>query len=220
MGPRGQPGLPGKDGAPGAKGDEGPPGPPGKRGLRGPAGDSVNPEAFNFVTKRSWNTGEIFDLMELVESVDTLEIVLNQTIINPESLIVAAPEGDKFKLYLSGVVEMRVHIFNGSWGSDLPEEVGGLEYARTLPYSPGIDDLKKIANNNTITLPVSRLWSYLSYSEIARARLEILLHGVWLENDKKYPFCGRDDLEAQSSLAGLVGTTWRSYIEIQQGKRE
>ncbi|WP_052063672.1 hypothetical protein [Nitrincola sp. A-D6] len=229
-GPGGSAGQNGDIGPPGPEGPQGPAGEAGPQGIQGPqgrqgpqgpqglAGDAVKPDAFHFVTSRSWNTGQVFTLSELVESVGGLEIQLNQAIENPEVLTVPVQEGRRsVHHHMSGVLEMRVQIFQGGWDIDKKQWLPDLHSARTLPYCPHFADPGELVKDGRILLPVMPLWHYLMQSEIGRARLDILLHGVWLRNEQGVPFCGRDDLDPSSPLAGFVGTTWRSFIEIQQG---
>lgn len=230
-GPRGDDGAPGPRGPTGPQGVEGPAGPEGPQGPEGPEGargprgfpgqdgTSVDPEKFHFVVERSWGTGDVWLLPDVVrdQSRHELSIRLNHPIANAEALTVPMPEDGSQGFYFSGILEMRVHYFRDGWQGDEKNWQPAFGASNTTQYSPRFADPKEAVNDDTLVLPMLSLWQSLQQQEVSRARLEILLHGSFVVNEEGVPFCGRDDLDPGSPLASHVGGTWRSYIELQNG---
>lgn len=174
----------------------------------GGGGDVRPSNEYQFVTEMGWQHGETFGLDA---PPDSMRFTLSNSVANPEALITDQGFG-QWKHYFSGALEFRVHTHFDVNDGENPLMIS---QSNTFQYSPRLESVDQMFDGQTFTIDMKPLWSALRVMKVVRARVEVVLHGSFLESANKFPFCGRPDLDPNSLDAGLVGGTWRSWIEIQ-----
>lgn len=174
------------------------------------------PDDYQFVTEMGWKHGDALQLTDLLGgTMNEMVFTLRRPVANKDVVFVQLGSGRTKHFALSGVIEIRVHQHNDSFG-----QAGGgtwipnMGQSRSFQYSPRFADPDPVFDGQKFTLPMAQLWDGLNTAEIARARVEVLLHGSFLTNDDKVPFDGRPDPAATADFAGQTGGTWRSWIEV------
>ena len=163
-----------------------------------------------------WKHGDVLQLTDLLGgALNDMVFTLRRPVANRDSVFVQTKSGRTKQFILSGVTEIRVHQHTDSFGQD-----GGFFWipnmgqSRSFQYSPRFAEPDPVFDGQKFALPMAQLWDGLNTAEIARARVEVLLHGSFLTNDDKMPFDGRPDPAATADFAGQTGGTWRSWIEV------
>jgi hypothetical protein len=175
----------------------------------------VDPNAFQFVTEKNWQDGQIFTLSDLQNGAfDLAEIALVRGVTNPDILFTRCTT-PVTHFYFSGVFEIRVHTHADRVNRSPFAWIPALDRSRSFQFGPRFAKTEEVFDGQKFAVPMVQLWPALAIGEITRARIEFVLHGSFLSNDERLPFDGRADPAAPPELCGQVGGTWRSWIEVQ-----
>lgn len=186
-----------------------------------------DPQDYHFVEKTNWVAGEMFSMGGLGPQPPAfMEVILNMPVLTPVrcfTSIGAMTGAPKSLEFFSGVLDIRVHLHDRDYQID-----GGtwqrfsVNNAKSLRYSPKFEGMEQgLLGAQTFMLDMQDLWvgiqEYWQKNDAmsnSRARIEIVLHGHMLDNEKGFPFDGRAEPTPPIELAGETGGTWRSWIDV------